>query len=50
MADKNQEIEIKVPNEKGRREIFQIHTRNMPLDNKILLIKDFAEISAPTKP
>ncbi|GAI82638.1 unnamed protein product, partial [marine sediment metagenome] len=27
----DREIEIKVPNEKGRREVFQIHTRNMPL-------------------
>ncbi|MBY8982494.1 MAG: CDC48 family AAA ATPase [Candidatus Lokiarchaeota archaeon] len=41
----DREIEIKVPNEKGRREIFQIHTRNMPLDNKMLLIKDFAQIT-----
>ncbi|MBN1216483.1 MAG: CDC48 family AAA ATPase [Candidatus Lokiarchaeota archaeon] len=41
----DREIEIKVPNEKGRREIFQIHTRNMPLDNKILLIKDFSQIT-----
>ncbi|MBY9006606.1 MAG: CDC48 family AAA ATPase [Candidatus Lokiarchaeota archaeon] len=41
----DREIEIKVPNEKGRREIFQIHTRNMPLDNKMSLIKDFAKIT-----
>ncbi len=41
----DREIEIKVPNEKGRREIFQIHTRNMPLDNKMLLIKDFSQIT-----
>ena len=41
----DREIEIKVPNEKGRREIFQIHTRNMPLDNKMLLINDFAQIT-----
>jgi transitional endoplasmic reticulum ATPase len=38
------EIEIKVPNEKGRREVFQIHTRNMPLDKKISL-KEFAQIT-----
>ncbi len=41
----DREIEIKVPNERGRREIFQIHTRNMPLDNKMVLIKDFAQIT-----
>ena len=40
----DREIEIKVPNEKGRIEIFQIHTRNMPLDKKISL-KDFAQIT-----
>ncbi|NHJ23347.1 MAG: AAA family ATPase [Candidatus Lokiarchaeota archaeon] len=40
----DREIEIKVPNEKGRREIFQIHTRNMPLDKKISL-KEFANIT-----
>jgi transitional endoplasmic reticulum ATPase len=40
----DREIEIKVPNEKGRREIFQIHTRNMPLDKKISL-KQFSQIT-----
>ncbi|MFX0035306.1 MAG: CDC48 family AAA ATPase [Candidatus Hermodarchaeota archaeon] len=40
----DREIEIKVPNEKGRREIFQIHTRNMPLDKKISL-KEFSQIT-----
>ena len=40
----DREIEIKVPNEKGRREIFQIHTRNMPLDKKISL-KEYANIT-----
>jgi transitional endoplasmic reticulum ATPase len=40
----DREIEIKVPNEKGRREIFQIHTRNMPLDKKISL-KGFSVIT-----
>jgi transitional endoplasmic reticulum ATPase len=40
----DREIEIKVPNEKGRREVFQIHTRNMPLDKKISL-KEFANIT-----
>ncbi|MHA2007970.1 MAG: CDC48 family AAA ATPase [Promethearchaeota archaeon] len=40
----DRETEIKVPNEKGRLEIFQIHTRNMPLDKKISL-KEFAQIT-----
>ncbi len=40
----DREIEIKVPNEKGRREVFQIHTRNMPLDKKISL-KEFSIIT-----
>jgi transitional endoplasmic reticulum ATPase len=40
----DREIEIKVPNEKGRLEIFQIHTRNMPLDKKISL-KEFSQIT-----
>lgn len=40
----DREIEIKVPNEKGRREIFLIHTRNMPLEKKIQL-KKFANIT-----
>ncbi len=40
----DREIEIKVPNEKGRREVFQIHTRNMPLDKKISL-NEFARIT-----
>jgi transitional endoplasmic reticulum ATPase len=40
----DREIEIKVPNEKGRREVFQIHTRNMPLDKKISL-KEYSQIT-----
>jgi transitional endoplasmic reticulum ATPase len=40
----DREIEIKVPNEKGRLEVFQIHTRNMPLDKNISL-KEFAQIT-----
>ena len=40
----DREIEIKVPNEKGRREVFQIHTRNMPLDKKIS-IREFSHIT-----
>ncbi len=40
----DREIEIKVPNEKGRREVFQIHTRNMPLDKKVSL-KEYSKIT-----
>ncbi len=40
----DREIEIKVPNEKGRKEVFQIHTRNMPLGKKVSL-KDYANIT-----
>ncbi len=40
----DREIEIKVPNEKGRREVFQIHTRNMPLEKDVSL-KEFAQIT-----
>ncbi|MEJ2249788.1 MAG: CDC48 family AAA ATPase [Candidatus Lokiarchaeota archaeon] len=40
----DREIEIKVPNEKGRKEIFQIHTRNMPLDSKVSL-KEYSQIT-----
>ncbi len=31
----DREIEIGVPGKKGRKEILQIHTRNMPLDNDV---------------
>jgi transitional endoplasmic reticulum ATPase len=31
----DREIEIKVPDKKGRLEILQIHTRNMPLDSHV---------------
>jgi len=40
----DREIEIKVPNEKGRREVFLIHTRNMPLDKKISL-KEYSQVT-----
>lgn len=33
----DRELEIKVPNDAGRLEIFQIHTRNMPMDDTIKL-------------
>ena len=39
----DREIEIKVPNEKGRREVFQIHTRNMPLEK--ISLEDYAKIT-----
>ncbi|MEM3068602.1 MAG: CDC48 family AAA ATPase [Nitrososphaerales archaeon] len=35
----DREIEIKVPDKKGRLEILQIHTRNMPLTNDVNLEK-----------
>ena len=35
----DREIEINVPNEKGRLTILKIHTRNMPLDKSISLKK-----------
>jgi transitional endoplasmic reticulum ATPase len=33
----DREIEIGVPDKKGRKEIFQIHTRNMPLEKDVYL-------------
>jgi transitional endoplasmic reticulum ATPase len=40
----DREIEFGVPNIKGRKEIFQIHTRGMPLDGDVNL-KHYAEIT-----
>ncbi|MFX0006448.1 MAG: CDC48 family AAA ATPase, partial [Candidatus Hermodarchaeota archaeon] len=40
----DREIEFGVPNVKGRKEIFQIHTRGMPLEEDIKL-DDYAEIT-----
>jgi transitional endoplasmic reticulum ATPase len=40
----DREVEIKVPNEKGRREVFLIHARNMPLDKKVSL-KEYSKIT-----
>jgi len=40
----DREIEIKVPNEKGRREVFYIHTRNMPLE-KDVSVKEYSKIT-----
>ena len=31
----DREIEIKVPDKRGRLEILQIHTRNMPLESDV---------------
>ncbi|MBN2101962.1 MAG: CDC48 family AAA ATPase [Candidatus Aenigmarchaeota archaeon] len=35
----DREIEIGVPDQKGRREILEIHTRNMPMDKSVNLKK-----------
>jgi transitional endoplasmic reticulum ATPase len=40
----DREIELGVPNKDGRKEILQIHTRGMPLDNKVDIDK-IAEIT-----
>lgn len=40
----DREIELPVPDAKGRKEIFQIHTRGMPLDNDVNL-EDYAATS-----
>ncbi|MFX1234787.1 MAG: CDC48 family AAA ATPase [Promethearchaeota archaeon] len=40
----DREIEFGVPNKKGRKEIFQIHTRGMPLEEDVDL-SNYAEIS-----
>ena len=42
----DREIEIKVPDKKGRHEILQIHTRNMPLMSEGDNIVDIMKISA----
>jgi len=40
----DREIEFGVPNQKGRKEIFQIHTRGMPLEEDVDL-ENYAEIT-----
>ncbi|MFX0069510.1 MAG: CDC48 family AAA ATPase [Candidatus Hermodarchaeota archaeon] len=40
----DREIEFGVPNKKGRKEIFQIHTRGMPIEEDVNL-NDYAEIT-----
>jgi len=40
----DREIEIPVPDKKGRKEVLQIHTRNMPLDKSVDIDK-LAEIT-----
>jgi len=42
----DREIEIKVPDKKGRHEILQIHTRNMPLQSEGDSTVDIMKISA----
>ncbi len=39
----DREIKINPPSEKGRKEILQIHTRSMPLEDRDNLIKDIAK-------
>ncbi len=38
----DRELRINPPTEDGRKEILQIHTRNMPLDNKESLLEEFS--------
>ncbi len=40
----DREIELRVPDTEGRLEIFQIHTRGMPLADNVNLM-DFAQIT-----
>lgn len=39
----DRELRINPPTEEGRNEILHIHTRNMPLENKEELIKEFSD-------
>ncbi|MHA1728204.1 MAG: CDC48 family AAA ATPase [Promethearchaeota archaeon] len=39
----DREIEIKVPDQKGRFEIMLIHTRNMPIINQDLVLKEYSK-------
>ena len=41
----DREIEIKVPDKKGRRDILAIHTRNMPLDEETVKLEKVASVS-----
>ena len=38
----DRELRINPPTEEGRKEILQIHTRNMPLDDKESLLEEFS--------
>ena len=40
----DREIELRVPDTEGRMEIFQIHTRGMPLSDNVNLV-DFAQVT-----
>ncbi|HET6517034.1 MAG TPA: CDC48 family AAA ATPase [Nitrosopumilaceae archaeon] len=41
----DREIEIKVPDKKGRQDILAIHTRNMPLDEETVKLEKVASVS-----
>jgi len=41
----DREIEIGVPDQKGRKEILQIHTRNMPIDRPSVSLDKLAEVT-----
>lgn len=41
----DREIEIKVPDGKGRLEIMQIHTRNMPIKDADTILKEFSKMT-----
>jgi SpoVK/Ycf46/Vps4 family AAA+-type ATPase/intein/homing endonuclease len=41
----DREIEIGVPDQKGRKEILQIHTRNMPMDRENVKLDKLAEVT-----
>jgi len=39
----DREIEIGIPNKKGRLEIFQVHTRGVPIEDKDIILDNLAE-------
>jgi transitional endoplasmic reticulum ATPase len=41
----DREVEIGVPDQKGRKEILQIHTRNMPIDRQNVKLDKLAEVT-----
>ena len=38
----DRELKLNPPTEEGRKEVLQIHTRNMPLDNRESLLEEFS--------